>query len=119
MDDMSARRVLSVVAPFLPRNYVVMEVKENLTKADRLANLKRFSHPLYKKVARVVMGEPNDDYKKVVQSQILKEKKDKAEAEWKAKKAEKERKKQLADMRKKAEEKRKAAEAEKKAKAAE
>merc|ERR1711904_371131 len=98
-----------------------MEVKENLTKADRLANLKRFNNPAYKKVAKIVMGEPNDEYKKVVHARILKEKKEKAETEWKAKKAEKERKKalaakqkQLADMRKKAEEQRKKAEAEKK-----
>lgn len=126
MDDLSVTRVLKSVAPLVPRNYVVMEVKENLTKADRLANLKRFNNPAYKKVAKIVMGEPNDEYKKVVHARILKEKKVKAETEWKAKKAEKERKKalaakqkQLADMRKKAEEQRKKAEAEKKAKAAE
>merc|ERR1712113_768749 len=62
MDDMSIRRVLNVVAPIVPRNYVVMEVKENLTAADRKNNVQRFSHPAYKKVARVVMGEPNDDF---------------------------------------------------------
>merc|ERR1712072_751957 len=99
---------------------------ENLTQTDREANLKRFSNPAYKKIATVVMGEPNAAYKKVVHSRILKEKKEKAETEWKAKKQEKERKKQLearqkqlADMRKKAEVQRKKAEEEKKAKAAE
>merc|ERR1711871_198329 len=95
MDDLSVRRVLQAVAPLVPRNYVVMEVKENLTKADREATLKRFCHPSYKKVANVVMGEPNAEYKEVVHSRILQEKKEKAEAEWKAKKQEKERKKQL------------------------
>merc|ERR1712159_831347 len=96
MDDFSVRRVLNAVAPLVPRNYVVMEVKENLTKADRETNLKRFSHPSYKKVANIVMGEPNAEYKKVVHSVILKEKTEKAKAEWKAKVQEKERKKQLA-----------------------
>jgi hypothetical protein len=103
-----------------------MEVKENLLEADRKVNLKKFALPSYKKVARVVMGEPNDDYKKRVHAKILKEKQAKAEQEWKTRKAEKERKKQVAlrqkqlnDMRKAAEEKKKKAEEEKKAKAAE
>jgi len=127
MDDLSCRRVLQAVAPLVPRNYVVMEVKENLTEEDRIATLKRFANPMYKKVAAVVMGEPDDAYKKVVQSRILKEKKEKAITEWKAKKQEKDRKKQLAlrqkqlaDMRQKAEEqKKKAADEAKKAKEAE
>lgn len=126
MDDLSIRRVLQAVAPFVPRNYVVMEVKENLTAADRIATLKRFNHPAYKKVAHVVMGEPSATYKKVVQSRILKDKQEKAVSEWKARKAEKTRKKQLelrqkqlADMRKKAEEARKKAAEEKKKKAEE
>merc|ERR1712080_345730 len=100
-----------------------MEVKENLTADDRIAALKRFNHPAYKRVANVVMGEPDDDYKAVVHSRILQEKKAKIEADWKVKKQEKERKKQLearqkqlADMRKKAEKARKKAEAEKKKK---
>merc|ERR1711896_26068 len=112
--------------PLVPRHYVVMEVKENLTKDDRVKNLKRFNHPSYKKVPNVVMGEPDGDFKKVVHARILKEKKEKAAQEWKSKKQEKERKKQLeerqkqlAQMRKKAEEQRKKAEAEKKKKAEE
>merc|ERR1712232_302389 len=123
MDDLSIRRVLSAVAPFVPRNYIVMEVKENLCKDDRASNLKRFSNPLYKKVAHVCMGEPTADYKKVVHERILKRKQDKALHEWKGRRAEKERKKaaaartkQLAIMRQKAEEQRKKAEAERKAK---
>merc|ERR1712216_562500 len=43
MDDVSCRRVINAVAPFVPRNYVIMEVKENLTEQDRLATMKRFS----------------------------------------------------------------------------
>merc|ERR1719253_1221931 len=124
MDDLSCRRVLKVVAPFVPRNYVVMEVKENLTEQDRVATLKRFSNPMYKKVASVVMGEPDAAFKKVVHAKLLKEKKEKAVTEWKARKIEKEKKKQLAirskqlaDMRKKAEAQKKIADAEKKKKA--
>merc|ERR1712129_457708 len=93
MDDLSCRKVLQAIAPLVPRNYVVMEVKENLTADDRTAAVKRFSHPMYKKVAAIVMGEPNDEYKKVVHARILKEKKEKAKAEWETTKKERERKK--------------------------
>lgn len=126
MDDLSARKILQIVAPLVPRNYVVMEVKENLVQGDRISALKRFSNPAYKKIANVVMGEPSDAYKKIVHARILKEKKDKAETEWKAKKQERDRKKQLearqkqlADMRKKAEDQKKKAEEDKAKKKAE
>jgi len=91
-------------------------VKENLTKADRKANLRRFSNPAYKKTAYVVMGEPSDAYKKIIHGRILKDKKEKADNEWKTKKDREARLKQLADMRKRTEEKKKKAEEEKKAK---
>jgi hypothetical protein len=69
-----------------------MDVKENLLKADRKANLQRFCNPMYKKVAHVVVGEPNAEYKKRVHSRILKEKKETVEAAWKEKKQNKENK---------------------------
>jgi len=116
MDDFSIRRVLYNVAPVVPRNYVVMEVKSNLVAAERKEMLSRFSAPFFKKVAQVVIGEPNDAYKAVQQDRLLKEKQEKADTEWKAKKAEEERKKQvemrqkqLQEMRQKADEARKKA----------
>merc|ERR1712048_1033819 len=116
MDDFSIRRVLSTVAPVVPRNYVVMEVKSNLVAADRIETLKRFNGPHFKKVAHVVMGEPAQEYKEKQLEKLLQEKQEKADLEWKAKKAEEERKKQvearqkqLVEMRKKAEEQRKKA----------
>merc|ERR1711979_53974 len=97
-----------------PRHYVVMEVKSNLIAAERKEILNCFSTPNFKKVAHVVMGVPNDEYKAKQCEKLLKEKQDKADIEWKAKKAEEERKKQVAErqaqlakMRKDAEEKRK------------
>merc|ERR1711972_400604 len=100
MDDMSAHRTMNSIAPVVPRNYVVMEVKQNLVQADRKENLKRFSAPHFKKIAHVVMGEPSAEYKKFVQQKLLEEKQAKADAEWKVKKAEKERKKQIAERQK-------------------
>mmetsp|Transcript_26699 Transcript_26699/g.61447 ORF Transcript_26699/g.61447 Transcript_26699/m.61447 type:complete len:897 (+) Transcript_26699:53-2743(+) len=116
MDDLSVRKILRTIAPAIPRHYLVMEVKGNLTAADRKEMLKRFSAPCYKKVAKVVMGEPNEEFKAKAMELLLAEKKVKAEADWKAQKAEKERQKQvkqkqkeLEEMRKKAEEARKKA----------
>merc|ERR1719469_1275856 len=71
---MSAQRTLNSIAPVVPRNYVVMEVKQNLVQADRQENLKRFSAPHFKKIAHVVMGEPSAEYKKIVHKKLLEEK---------------------------------------------
>jgi len=109
MDDMSIRRIIYNVAPVVPRNYVIMEVKSNLIAPDRKEVLAKFGAPFFKKVAHVIMGEPSDEYKAKHQERVLKEKQAKVDAEWKAKKAEEERKKQvelrqkqLQDMREKA-----------------
>merc|ERR1712203_728226 len=114
MDDMSIRRVLNNMLPHVPRNYVIMEVRSNLVKAEREEVLKCFPSRLYKKIGHVVMGQPSDEFKEQRLDIIRQEKQKKSDEEWKAKKAEAERKKQvelrqkqLADMRKKAEETRK------------
>merc|ERR1711862_944792 len=91
LDDLSVRKLISVVAPVVPRNYVVMEVKGNLTAADRKESLKRFHNPCYKKVAQVIMGEPSKDFKSIVHNKILKEKQTKADSEWRLRKAEQDR----------------------------
>jgi len=116
MDDFSIQRVLSTVAPVVPRHYIVMEVKANLVSEERKEALSRFNAPHFKKVAQVVMGEPSDYYKGKQLDRLLRDKQEKADTEWKAKKAEEERKKQvemrqkqLQEMRKKADEQRKKA----------
>merc|ERR1712085_87769 len=114
MDDFSIQRVLRAVAPVVPRNYVVMEVKSNLIAEERKEVVRRFSAKMFKTTAHVVMGEPNEEFKKMQLDKLLKEKQEKETAAWKAKKAEKEKKKQLelrqkqlAEVKKKAEEERK------------
>eukprot|EP00929_Paragymnodinium_shiwhaense_P017201 TRINITY_DN1261_c4_g1_i1.p1 TRINITY_DN1261_c4_g1~~TRINITY_DN1261_c4_g1_i1.p1 ORF type:complete len:824 (-),score=378.51 TRINITY_DN1261_c4_g1_i1:179-2650(-) len=116
LDDFSARRVVNSIASVVPRNYVVMEVKQNLLANDRKNNLKRFPGHAFKRVAKVVMGEPKAAFKTLVKDKILKDKQVKAEREWKNKQEEKARKK-AAEQRKKEAEKKKAEEAEKKKKA--
>merc|ERR1712204_101902 len=54
--------------------YVVMEVNSNLLPGDRKETLSKFTNPCYNKVAQIVMGEPDKDFKAMVQSKLLKEK---------------------------------------------
>merc|ERR1712187_159470 len=109
-----------------PRNYVVMEVKSNLLKAEREENLKRFPADKFKRSAYVVMGEPKKDFRDKQLELVLKDKQEKAEAEWNIKRAEKERKKvqearakQVMELRRQADERRKKAAEEAKKKAEE
>jgi len=106
MDDTSVIRLLTAIAPTLQRNYVVMEMKGNLVAADRAVSLKRFSQ--FETRAEVVMGEPNDDYKALVQELLLAKKKKDAEAEKKKKAMEGERKRLAEERQKKAEASKKA-----------
>lgn len=96
LDDFSARKVIQIAAPLVPRHYVVMEVRGNLMKSVRKDTLKRFKSAHYRRTAKVVVGEPDKDYRKKVLDLALKAKQDKVNADWKAKKAERERKKQIA-----------------------
>jgi len=119
MDNFSVRRLVNTIAAVVPRNYVIMEVKANLVEADRKQILQRFSAPHFRKVAQVVMGEPSAEYKKVELEKMLKEKQEKSDALWHAKKAEKERKKRVAERAKQLAEAKKKFEEEKKKKAEE
>merc|ERR1712050_435651 len=56
VDNLSARSVISAIAPLAPRDYVVMEVKGNLIKAERAESLKRFKGPQFRRIAKVIMG---------------------------------------------------------------
>jgi len=107
LDDMSVRKVINAVAPVMPRNYLIMEVKSNLVAAERQEVLKKFNYPCYKKTARVVMGAPNTAFKQLVQDKLLKEKQAKANNAFKAEKANKERKKLVAQRQKEADKRRK------------
>jgi hypothetical protein len=100
MDDTSVSRLLMDIAPTLRRNFVIMELKDNLVASQRAKTLKHFGN--FDTVATVVMGEPNADYKALVQELLLAEKKKKAEAERKKKQVEAERKRLAAERQKKA-----------------
>merc|ERR1711920_527397 len=74
--------------------------KENLVEADRKANVQKFNLPHFKKIAKVVMGEPPKEFKAKVHATLLEEKQAKEEKAWKQRKVEKERKKKEAERQK-------------------
>mmetsp|Transcript_80420 Transcript_80420/g.209785 ORF Transcript_80420/g.209785 Transcript_80420/m.209785 type:complete len:545 (+) Transcript_80420:90-1724(+) len=111
LDDASASRVIQSIAPCVPRDYVLMEVKQNLCAEDRAANLKKFSSDKFTKVARVIVGKPPKAFVEKVHKTMLEQKQAKLEGEWNRRKAEKARKKlaekkqkELAEKKKKNEE---------------
>jgi len=104
LDDWSVRKVIAAVAPVLPRNFIVPELKSNLISGSREKVLKHFMADNFDRKAVVTMGEPSASSKERVQALILAEKKDKLQAEKKKKAQEEERKRLLELKRAKAEE---------------
>ncbi|CAL1139253.1 unnamed protein product [Cladocopium goreaui] len=74
LDEMTPRKLLYTIAPLIPRNYVVMEVKSNLLKSERQDLLHRFDLPHFRRVAAVVVGEPPESFKVKVRAAVLAEK---------------------------------------------
>merc|ERR1712113_863214 len=99
-EGFNLQRLIAGIAGVVPRNYVVMEVKQNLIPEDRAAILRRFPKSLYKKTAKVVMGEPASDWKTKVKNKILKQKQAFADKQYEAKVKESEMKKQIALIKK-------------------
>lgn len=95
LDDGSVKQILTMVAAVQERDFVVMDVKGNLLAADRAEALKQFQMPHFRKIARVMVGEPTQDYKNYVQQQMLQEKQFKSDAEFEAMKLERTRQRQL------------------------
>merc|ERR1711920_1153907 len=116
IDNHSIRKAIMSIAPLVPRHYLVMEVKENLVADDRKANLQRFNMPHFKKIAKVMMGEPEAEYKEKVYAQMLIDKQNKSDREFKQAKIEKQRKKQIAKRQRELKKKQEAAAAEAKKK---
>lgn len=103
MDDGSVRRVIQAFAPTLKRNFVVAELKGNLVPGDRKMHLAHFAKRNFKMSAKVLMGEPTQEFKDKVHDLILTQKKNKVETERKRKIADLQRKKALEEKKKKQE----------------
>merc|ERR1719203_2641208 len=95
LDDCSMRRALYMIAPLQKRHYVVMEVRANLIKDERKEAVARFSASHFKKVACVMVGEPNLEFRKRSQHLMLASKQEAANKAFELKKLEEQRKKQI------------------------
>mmetsp|Transcript_4847 Transcript_4847/g.11307 ORF Transcript_4847/g.11307 Transcript_4847/m.11307 type:complete len:908 (-) Transcript_4847:111-2834(-) len=107
LDDFSVRRLLQAVAPVQNRHFVVMEARGNLIKEEREEATSRFS--AFKKVARVMVGEPTADFKKATLETMLKQKQEASDLEFRNKQAEEKRKKAIEKRQKELEKARKKA----------
>lgn len=87
MDDATLKRLIYTIASTQQRNFLVVEVKDNLIAAERSKLLSFFAKDNFKRNAQVVMGDPTADFKAKVQDLLLKDKQAKADLEFKAKKA--------------------------------
>merc|ERR1711892_1638924 len=84
-DLVNLKRTLMDFAAIQPRNFVIMEVRGNLTKEDRQAALAKFKGGLFKTTADVIVNETSSSFKKVVQAKVLKAKQDNSDREHRAK----------------------------------
>merc|ERR1711920_1019550 len=87
----SVSRMVKMVAPLQHRNYVIMEVQNNLNKEERKKVLSMFPNKTFRKVAQVQVGEPNLEFKKKVQELNLQKKQVASDIEFRKKKAEEKR----------------------------
>jgi len=116
LDDLTVRSVIRSVASIVPRNYVVMEVKGNLVKTERMELAKFFTASHFKRVARIAVGKPADEYLAARHTQLLAEKQSHLDKLYEQEKLQRERNKQIAARQKQLEAaKKKAAEAKQKA----
>merc|ERR1719506_569117 len=74
-----------------------MELKNNLVKEDRKKAISNWKGVPGKKVAQVMLGTPEEGFKKSVHALILAEKQAKLDKEFEAQKAERTKKNQAAD----------------------
>lgn len=112
MDDLSIRRMIQCMASLQKRNYIIMEIRGNLSKETRVASLGHFFDDAFKKKAYVVMGTPDAEFKKKNLELMLKDKQEQSDAQFKKEKEEAARKKALEKKQKDAEKAKKKAEKE-------
>merc|ERR1719446_1995760 len=74
MDDLSVQKSIATIAPTLKRDFVHMELKNNLIAAERKSALNSYPPSSFKRVAIVAMGEPSEEIKQKAQQVALAEK---------------------------------------------
>merc|ERR1712194_828042 len=64
IDQGGIDRMIKAFAPMQGRNYIVMEVRNNLLEQDRINLLNRFPSDMFRKIAQVQIGDASSDFKK-------------------------------------------------------
>eukprot|EP00971_Amphidinium_carterae_P224050 4445963-Amphidinium_carterae.1 len=82
VDDGSIRKIIYTLVAAQPRNYVVMEVEGNLLRERRIEALHLWQAPHFKKVCKVVVGQPTEEFRQRAHARALKEKQAKADAHF-------------------------------------
>jgi len=103
LDDGSVKSLLAIAAASQRRPMIIMEVKGNLTKKDRIDMVKNFRVPHFRKVAWVMVGDPDDKFKVHTVERALQDKQAAAMAAFEARKVEKARQKQFREQQRKLE----------------
>lgn len=92
LDEGQVKSTLLSAAVLQERSLVLMEVKSNLLKRDRLHVLKLLQHSHLRRVAKVLAGAPPESFKKHLHESLLKEKQQKLNAEHEVQKRERHKK---------------------------
>ncbi|CAE7497069.1 Ech1, partial [Symbiodinium natans] len=76
------KQILQAAAAAQQRDILFLEVRNNLLKEERVQAVTRFRLPHFKRVAKVLLGQPSADYLEHVYEQLRKEKQEKADADF-------------------------------------
>merc|ERR1712087_373871 len=83
VNDGTLLNMLKAMAPLQARHIVISEIKGNLLKNERQSLIDKFPSTLFKRVAQVLVGEPNMEFKKHTQEVNLKDKQRICDQKWK------------------------------------
>merc|ERR1712014_187226 len=110
LDDGTVKQILVAASATQNRDVVYMEVRGNLLKSDRKDALSKFRLPHFMKVAKVLIGEPTDEFRQAALERLIATKQAKINADFQVKRQQKAQLKLLEMQRKQVEWARKRAE---------
>merc|ERR1712187_294572 len=71
IDQGGIERMIKTFAPMQGRNYIVMEVRNNLIEQDRINLLNKFPSETFRKIAQVQIGDASADFKQKTRDVML------------------------------------------------
>jgi len=103
ISDGTVKKALMTFGSIQERNLLIMEVKGNLLKSERSDVLKRFRMPHIKRIAKIMVGKPDDAFRPKSYETVLRARQEKLTANWHAQIEAKRRHKELQKQKAKAE----------------